>query len=107
MSLDVWLTVNQPVVVFDGNITHNLVPMAREAGLYEALWRPEELNVSVAGGLVDRLELGLEKLKADPERFQKLNPENGWGNYENLVGFVEKYLEACKENRTAKVGVCR
>lgn len=29
--------------VFTANVTHNLIPMAREAGIYEACWRPGEL----------------------------------------------------------------
>ena len=107
MSLDVYLTVTKPTEVFEWNITHNLGQMAREAGIYEALWRPEEINVTTAEQLVPLLETGLEKLKADPIRFRRFNPENGWGNYEGLVKFVEKYLEACIENPDAEVRVCR
>jgi len=107
MSLDVYLTVTKPTQVFEGNITHNLGQMAREAGIYEALWRPEEINVTTAEQLVPLLETGLEKLKADPIRFRRFNPENGWGTYINLVEFVERYLKACTENPDAEVRACR
>jgi len=107
MSLDVYLTVTKPTEVFQWNITHNLGKMARQAGIYEALWRPEELNVEYARQLILPLTKGLEVLKNHPEHFRKFNPENGWGNYEGLLKFVEKYLEACIENPDAEVRACR
>lgn len=107
MSLDVWLTATQPVMVFDGNITHNLNTMAMAAGIYEAIWRPEELGIGYAHQLSKYLETGLTALRADPEYFQTMNPENGWGSYETLVGFVEKYLDACREYPNAEIGVSR
>ena len=107
MSLDVYLTVTKPTEVFQWNITHNLGKMAREAGIYEALWRPEEINVTTAEQLVPLLTAGLETLRGNPDHFHKFNPENGWGNYKGLVKFVEKYLEACIENPDAEVRACR
>ena len=32
------------------------------------------------------------------EYFEQFNSDNGWGMYEHFVPFVEKYLNACKEN---------
>jgi len=107
MSLDVYLEEVKPTEVYGGNITHNLTKMAQEAGIYEALWRPDENYITEARHLIDPIEKGLAKLKADPEKFKKFNPENGWGNYENLVKFVERYLKACKEHPEASVGVSR
>lgn len=107
MSLDVSLSAMRQTLVFDANITHNLNVMAREAGIYEALWRPEEISVTTAKELAPILERGLLDLKADPERFKKFNPANGWGDYDGLVKFVEKYLAACKENPDATVSADR
>lgn len=107
MSLDVMLTVTKPTEVFQWNITHNLGAMAREAGIYKALWRPEEIGINYAGQLILPLTKGLEALKNHPEDFRKFNPENKWGTYEGLVEFVEKYLEACIENPDAEVRACR
>lgn len=107
MSLDVSLTAVRPTEVYSRNITHNLNKMAMEAGIYEALWRPEEINVTTAEQLVPLLETGLETLRADPERFKEFNAPNGWGMYDNLIDFVEDYLEACKENPDAEVHACR
>ena len=107
MSLDIYLTETRPMCVFDANITHNLNTMAEAAGLYQALWRPEEILINRAGDLVQLLEQGLAQLRAEPERFRALNPANGWGDYDGLVRFVERYLEACKENPNAAVSVSR
>ena len=107
MSLDVYLTATRPTDVYSANITHNLNKMAEAAGIYEALWRPEEIGITQAGQLIEPLSIGLEKLKADPMYYSQFNAVNGWGTYENFVQFVEKYLEACQANPDAQVSVCR
>lgn len=107
MSLDVCLTVVKPCEVYGANITHNLGLMAAEAGIYQHLWRPEELGIKFAKDLIEPLTNGLELLKSDPERFQKFDSPNGWGLYVNFVPFVSKYLEACKEFPEANVEVSR
>jgi hypothetical protein len=76
--------------------THNLVPMAKEAGLYNFLWHPEEIGISLASQLIDPLEEGIIRLKATPEKFKKLNPPNGWGSYEGFVKFCESVLRVCR-----------
>ncbi len=63
MSLDVYLEdetkprvcscCNQVITgsfeeVYISNVTHNLNKMAGEAGIYEALWRPEEIGITHA-----------------------------------------------------------
>lgn len=107
MSLWVSLTAIRPTEVYDANITHNLGKMADKAGIYEYLWRPEEKEVKVAEQLIYPLEKGLELLKKEPEYFKQFNPENGWGSYERLIEFVEKYLQACKDNPDADVRASR
>ncbi len=92
---------------YDANITHNLGRMAREAGIYEVLWRPEELEITTAWQLIAPLAAGLEKLRADPEKFSAFNASNGWGMYEHFVPFVAKYLDACIKNPDASVSVSR
>src|SRR3990167_8853705 len=60
--------------VYEANITHNLNRMADEAGLYEALWRPDEHDLTAAKQLIEPLERGLQALRADPEKFKSFNP---------------------------------
>ena len=93
--------------VYSANITHNLNRMAGEAGIYNHLWCPDEINITKAKALIEPLRQGLHILKNEPERFKKFNPENMWGCYEGLVSFVEKYLNACYKYPDADVRTCR
>ena len=83
--------------VYWANITHNLGEMADKAGIYYALWRPEEIGKTKASEIIELLEKGLNDLKSRPEYFEQFNSPNGWGMYKNFVPFVEKYLDACKQ----------
>jgi hypothetical protein len=107
MSLDVALYAMKRVEVYDANITHNLGKMASEAGIYEHLWRPEELGITTAVDLIEPLRAGLALLRSDEPRFRRFDAANGWGRYENFVEFVAKYLEACEANPNAEVWVSR
>lgn len=107
MSLDVELVEIRPVSVFDSNITHNLNSMAVEAGIYQHLWRPDEIGITKAKDLIGPLRDGLERLRAEPERFKLLNPSNGWGSYDGLVRFVAFYLESCEQHPDAEIRVSR
>ena len=94
-------------ILYEGNVTHNLNIMADAAGIYEALWRPEEIGAERAKDITDKLRLGLDLLKNDPEHFKKFNSPNGWGTYEYFVPFVEKYLNACLKYPDAIIEISR
>lgn len=115
MSLDVYLTFDVDVghdepechEVFSANYTHNCGKMAREAGIYEAVWRPDENGIELAEQLIEPLEAGIAAMRADQKRFEQLNPSNGWGSYETFLPWLEEYLRACKKYPKAKVSVSR
>lgn len=107
MSLDVYLTKLAMTEVFEANITHNLNTMAEAAGIYRHLWRPDEIGITKAAELIGPLTAGLALLKSDPARFTQHAPPNGWGSYDGLVAFVERYLEACQTDPDATVSVSR
>jgi hypothetical protein len=124
MSLDVYLTgpdktkpcvclcghehtVTEAEELYSANITHNLNSMAEEAGIYEHLWRPDEIGITKASELIIPLRIGLALLQAEPARFEEFNASNGWGLYENFVPFVRKYLAACERFPDATVSVSR
>lgn len=107
MSLDFSLEEPQIVEVYSGNITHNLGAMARAAGIYEVLWRPEEIGVERAEQTVPLLKAGLERLKADPAQFETFNAPNGWGLYKHFVPFVEEVLAACEAHPRAIIRTSR
>lgn len=93
--------------VFEANLTHNLAVMAKEAGIYQLMWRPEELGFTKACSLVAGLKQGLVQLIAEPERFKALNPPNGWGDYHGFVKVVTDYYNACVEYPDAEITVSR
>jgi len=103
MSLDVTLTATRPTDVYIGNVTHNLTGMARAAGIYKHLWRPEEIGITSAAQLIEPLRAGLSLMQSDPTRFEAYNPDNGWGDYKGFVRFVGEYLQACIDNPDAEV----
>lgn len=111
MSLDISLTieVTEPrvVEVFEANLTHNLNTMAKEAGLYYFIWRPEEVGAHFAYELVVPLETGLALLKAEPQRFELFDHEGGHGTRVQLIHFLEQYIDACKANPKATIGAYR
>lgn len=93
MSLDFTIGVNGENV-FSGNVTHNLTEMAREAGIYEALWRSTGKNASE---IVDVLEKGLIELALNPTKYKQFDSPNGWGSWENFLPFVAEVYENCKK----------
>lgn len=113
MSLDVYLNTNyckhceRGDEVFGANITHNLNDMAKEAGIYGILWRPEENGITEARQLIEPLRTAVADMKADPERFKKHDSENGWGTYKDFLPWLEKYLRACEATPHARVTASR
>ena len=72
--------------------------MAEEAGIYAAVWRPEENGITTAGELIGPLEAAIAAMVADPPRFERHNSPNGWGLYENFVPWLRALLGARREN---------
>ncbi len=111
MSLDLYISRVCPTCGHDDgdsfNITHNLGPMAEEASVYGALWRPEENGIEKAGDLVPLLEKALKLMSEDPERFRVHDAPNGWGTLDSFTSFCEDVLEAAKHNPDAKVRAYR
>jgi len=107
MSLDVYLEDEKGVEVYHSNITHNLGKMAREAGIYECLWRPDEHGITHARQMVEPLAAGVTLLATQKARFEAFNAANGWGMWEHFVPFCMDYLQACRDNLDAVVSVSR
>lgn len=107
MSLDVSLQKPMLTEVFLANITHNLNEMADIAGIYKHIWRPEEIGITHARQLIEPLTEGLKKMKCSPHKYRNYDSPNGWGTYDNFVPWIEKYIDACKENPDAEVKASR
>jgi len=89
--------------LWSGDITHNLADMALACGLYKVLWRPDENGFDSAGFMIDNIEFGIENLRTFPVAYEEMNPENGWGDYDNLLNFAIDCLAACKKYPDASV----
>lgn len=106
MALHIWFD-NPPCVtcghggsVWERNPTYNLGPMWQEAGLP---FSDESIEGKPCFEMLPALEAGLAVLKAEPARFRKLNPPNGWGDYEGLVEVVESAIAAARKYPNAIV----
>lgn len=97
---------NEPEVVFEANVTHNLNRMADAAGIYSCLWHPGEERIERAGDLVPKLSQAISLLEASPEKFRAHNPSNGWGSYEGFLSFLRDLRAACVEWPAAHVRAC-
>ncbi len=93
--------------LFSFNVTHNLNKMAEAVGLYEILWRPEEIGITVASQMILPLEEGIKELEANPDKYKTYNPPNGWGSYEDFARFCKSVLQKCRECPDAVIEACR
>jgi hypothetical protein len=107
MSLSVYLEGEDGEELFSANITHNLGPMADAAGIYKAVWRPEENGFAYAGQVAPVLKAGLLKMALAPSEFKQYDSPNGWGLYKHFLPWLAEYLEACTKHPDAKVSACR
>ena len=110
MSLNVYLFYmndNHQFDAYEADITHNLGPMAKEVGIYNHIWRPEDLGIIKASELIEPLTEGLKKLEAEPEHLKCFEPKNKWGTYDFLVQFTRDYLSACINYPNASISVSR
>jgi len=113
MSLDVYLELDKcphcgrTGDYYDASITHNLGAMAEEAGVYGVAWHPEDNGINTAGDLIEPLKKAIDLMTDDPKRFKKYNDPNDWGRYENLLSWLQNYLDACESMPAATVNVSR
>lgn len=70
------------------NYTHNCNDMMRQAG-YDWIYNLDGMKVI---DTLPRFEQMLIKLKATPDKFVIMNPDNGWGDYNGLVKMWEKEI---------------
>lgn len=108
MSLTVYLNDKDGNEFYHRNITHNLGKMADAVGIYNILWRPDELAwVSTAKDIIPILEKGLTELVLNKTKYSAYNSPNGWGMYDHFVPFCIDYLQACRDYPDASIYACR
>ena len=71
------------------NYTYNVSPMWREVF-------PDTKMINIDGMTcqesLPKLEKFRDALKADPEKFKKMNPDNGWGDYDSFLKAIEELI---------------
>lgn len=102
MSLDFSLKKMKMVYVLDKNATHNLVPMWKKAGCYDALYMSEG---KPAQDILDELVNGYITMKLFKDEFEKINPENGWGTYEGALEFLKIIINGCLDYPNAIINI--
>ena len=96
MSYGVWLECPSCHGRTEGtswNYTSNIWPMLKDAGIDIHNW-----DNCLAKKILPELERGIANLHNEPERYKKMNPPNGWGNYNELLSyFLEPMAKAFSE----------
>ncbi|MCK1999954.1 hypothetical protein MZM54_00975 [[Brevibacterium] frigoritolerans] len=95
MSLDISLRDVKGANIFHKNITHNITPMWKEAGVYSALYESQGKN---AKEVIPTLENGLSLMKDNPKRFSQLDAPNGWGKYKHAVPWLTELIDGFKKH---------
>jgi len=105
MSYDVYLVCptcgNE--VTESWNYTFNISPMLYHENVGIKI---KEWHDRLARSIVPELEKGINALMENPERYEAMNPENGWGSYRGLLDrFLWPMLKAFKEHPKAIVQI--
>jgi hypothetical protein len=89
---------------FERNITHNLMPMWRKAGVLDALY---EANGKRCGDYIDVLEEGLTSMLENFKEYKALDARNGWGLAEHACAFLWAVIKAARANPDGTFRVSR
>lgn len=81
-------------VSWSSDPTWNLGDMFREAGFEPGSDSP--LHGKPAKEVLPIAEAALAAMKAEPERFKRHNPENGWGSYDSLLTWYEDFIQVLR-----------
>ena len=107
MSLDIWLSFESKhgtggSTAFDGNYTHNVTPMWSKAGVYDALYNSSGKK---AKEILPELVNGILGMRNNPDEYKKLNPDNGWGDYDSALKFLRNFAKSCNEYPETIIGI--
>ena len=107
MILDIILTEVKLCEVYTTSVHNNFNLLIESLGIYQHLWRPDELNITHARQLIAPLESALENLEFNKEKYRKHEPPGMCGKIELFIIFLKNLLESCKQHPNATISVCR
>ena len=100
MSHDVYLEKPDGSQTLWHNYTYNISPMLRLAWDGAGM---NDLDGKTARAAAPLLAAAIVSMTNDPKRFDVLNPENGWGNRDGCVEWLQGILDDCLSFPRAKV----
>lgn len=107
MSYDVFLSIDtggkDPAMIFDSNYTSNVSGMWADALGYPLA----DLDGRLAANAIPDLRRAAWRMANEPDKYQAMNPPNGWGDYEGARNYLVEILEACMNHPKASIGVSR
>ena len=86
------------------NITHNLTPLWRALGVYDALY---ESHGKHASDYLPALRAGLAMFEADFDSFIIYDSPNGWGLARHALPWLREWVERCEKHPDARIWVSR
>ena len=106
MSLDISLAGPEVVLVekFSANMTHNVTPMWKLAGIYDALYVSRGKK---AGEVLVVLKAGLKDMRARPFQYRSLDAKNGWGTYDDALPWLVELVAEFTKYPDATIGVSK
>lgn len=107
MSYDIDLTIDtggdyHASVEDVGNYTCNVSPMYRKAFGDEGI---NSFNGLTGLEACERLKDGIHHMIINKEKYEKLNPENGWGDYHGALFYLQKLMLACLKHPKATIRI--
>lgn len=96
MSVSINIIAKREVSVYDADITYNLAKMYYKAlDKNLGLKRLNDLRCKEALPIIDN---AIKDMICNKEYYEKFNPTNGWGSYDELLKAFRKMREVCEDN---------
>ena len=96
MSWDISLEKEKLMLdkIYIGNYTYNVNPMyAKAMGI---IGLNEFLQNQRCSEVIPTLKEGIRNMELYPKVYKKMNPKNGWGDYDGALQFLKDILLNCK-----------
>jgi len=93
MGYDISLTHEDTPGNFIGNITYNVDQMYNKA--FGEYWR-DVINNKVANDVLELMNKAIDNMERSPNDYKKLEPDNGWGDYDTALTFLKEFYDECK-----------
>lgn len=102
MSWNIWVDATARTTVYERNATFNYVPIFREALGCEF----RDLDGQKGAEVLKRLRRAVQDITEHPERYEALEPENGWGTVEDALAVLREMLQTCEAYADSEIHVC-